>query len=176
MLSENNAVVAAYGFLLCDAQACPWECHSWWNPMGNVPWDGMGQAQIAILWDGNGTDKYVPWTTLGLSMGMSFLWESHGKRPMEWNGMGQAKIAMGWEWDRQICPMDNPGDATFTITMSLSRNGWFHFITNASKLVSGSELGVFGSMVSLRWLFNCFCPIWRSANACKNLSWLEKFT
>jgi len=24
-------------------QACPWECHSYGNPMGNVPWDGMGQ-------------------------------------------------------------------------------------------------------------------------------------
>jgi len=34
-------------------------------------------------------------------MGMSFLWESHGKRP-------QAYIAMGWEWDREICPMDSP--------------------------------------------------------------------
>jgi len=34
-------------------QACPWECHSYWNPMGNVPWDGtsincygMGMGQI----------------------------------------------------------------------------------------------------------------------------------
>jgi len=25
-------------------QACPWECHSHGNPMGNVPWDGTGQA------------------------------------------------------------------------------------------------------------------------------------
>jgi len=24
--------------------ACPWECHSYGNPMGNVPWDEMGQA------------------------------------------------------------------------------------------------------------------------------------
>jgi len=23
-------------------QACPWECHSYGNPMGNVPWDGTG--------------------------------------------------------------------------------------------------------------------------------------
>jgi len=41
-------------------------------------------------WEGNGTDKYVSWTTLGLSMGMSFLWESHGKRPMGCDEMGQA--------------------------------------------------------------------------------------
>jgi len=26
-----------------DPQACPWECHSYGNPMGNVPWDEMGQ-------------------------------------------------------------------------------------------------------------------------------------
>jgi len=24
--------------------ACPWECHSYGNPIGNVPWDGTGQA------------------------------------------------------------------------------------------------------------------------------------
>jgi len=51
--------------------------------MGNVPWDGTGTNCY-----GNGTDKYVLWTTLGLSMGMSFLWESHGKRPMGWDGTG----------------------------------------------------------------------------------------
>jgi len=27
---------------LCYFQACPWECHSYGNPMGNVPWDGTG--------------------------------------------------------------------------------------------------------------------------------------
>jgi len=26
-----------------NIQACPWECHSYGNPMGNVPWGGMGQ-------------------------------------------------------------------------------------------------------------------------------------
>jgi len=56
--------------------------------MGNVPWEGMGCDRHKLLWDGNGTDKDVPWTTLGLSVGMSFLWESHGKRPMGWNGTG----------------------------------------------------------------------------------------
>jgi len=25
-----------------DEQACPWECHSYGNPTGNVPWDGTG--------------------------------------------------------------------------------------------------------------------------------------
>jgi len=24
------------------SQACPWECHSYGNPVGNVPWDGTG--------------------------------------------------------------------------------------------------------------------------------------
>ena len=48
----------------------------------------MGWDRHKLLWDRNGTDKYVPWTTLGLSLGMSFLWESHGKRPMEWVGDG----------------------------------------------------------------------------------------
>jgi len=67
-------------------QACSWECHSYGNPMGNVPWDGMVWDRHKLQWDGNGTDKYVPWATLGLSMGMSFLWESHGKRPMGWVG------------------------------------------------------------------------------------------
>jgi len=33
-------------------------------------------------------------------------------------------------------------EVTFTTTTSLSWNGWFHFTTSASKLVSGSVLGV----------------------------------
>jgi len=44
-------------------------------------------------WDG--TDKHVPWTTLGLSMGTSFLWESHWKRPMGWDGTGINCYGMG---------------------------------------------------------------------------------
>jgi len=63
--------------------------------MGNVPWDGMEWDRHKLLWDGNGTDKYVPWTTLGLSMEMSFLWESHGKRPMGWDGTGINCYGMG---------------------------------------------------------------------------------
>jgi len=34
-------------------------------------------------------DRYTAWSP-GLSMGMSFLWESHGKRPMGWDEMRQA--------------------------------------------------------------------------------------
>jgi len=41
-------------------------------------------------------------------------------------------------------------EVTFTITKSLSWNGWFYFTTSASNLVSGSVLRVFGSMV--QWL------------------------
>jgi len=48
-----------------------------------------------MRWGGNGTDKCVPWTSLGLSMGMSFLWESHGKRPMGWDGAGINCYGMG---------------------------------------------------------------------------------
>jgi len=47
---------------------------------------GMGWDRHKLLWDGNGPNKYVPCTTLGLSMGMSFLWDSHGKRPIGWDG------------------------------------------------------------------------------------------
>jgi len=71
--------------LLGIFQACPWEWDSYGNPMGNVPWDRTG-----ITCYGNGTDKYVPWTNLGLSIGMSILWESHGKRPVGWDRTGQA--------------------------------------------------------------------------------------
>jgi len=39
-------------------------------------------------------------------------------------------------------------------TNSPWRRDWFHFKTSASKLVSGSVLGVFGNMV--HWLFNSF--------------------
>ena len=63
-----------------------------------IPWEtshGMGRDRHKLLWDGNGTDKYVPWTTLGLSTGMSFPWESHGKRPMEWDGTGINCYGMG---------------------------------------------------------------------------------
>jgi len=35
--------------------------------MGNVPWDGMRWDRHKLLWDGNGTDKYVPWTTLAFA-------------------------------------------------------------------------------------------------------------
>jgi len=35
--------------------------------MGNVPWDGMVRDRHKLLWDGNGTDNYVPWTTLSIS-------------------------------------------------------------------------------------------------------------
>jgi len=38
-------------------QACPWECHSYVNPMGNVPWDGIAWYRHKMLWDGNGTDN-----------------------------------------------------------------------------------------------------------------------
>jgi len=36
--------------------------------MGNVPWDGIGRDRHKLLWDGNGTDKYVPWTTLLIAL------------------------------------------------------------------------------------------------------------
>jgi len=29
-------------------QACPWEWDSYGNPMGNVPWDRMGQDSIHL--------------------------------------------------------------------------------------------------------------------------------
>ena len=35
-----------------------------------IPWEtshGMGRDRHKLLWGGNGTDKYVPWTTLGVS-------------------------------------------------------------------------------------------------------------
>jgi len=35
--------------------------------MGNVSWDGMRWDRHKLLEDGNGTDKYVPWTTLEIS-------------------------------------------------------------------------------------------------------------
>jgi len=51
----------------------------------------MGWDRHKLLWDGNGTDKYVPWTTLGLSMGMSFLWDGTG---INCYGMGMGQINM----------------------------------------------------------------------------------
>jgi len=35
-----------------------------WESHGKCP---MGWDRLKLLWDGNGTDKYVPWTTLGIS-------------------------------------------------------------------------------------------------------------
>jgi len=35
-----------------------------------IPWEtshGMGWDRHKLLWDGNGTDKYVPWTNLAIS-------------------------------------------------------------------------------------------------------------
>jgi len=58
-------------------------------------------------------------------------------------------------------------EVTFTATTSLSWNGWFHFTASASKLVSGSVLGVFGSMVHS--LVNSFYPIWRSTYVCETV-------
>jgi len=45
-----------------------WECHSYRNPMGNVPWDGMRWDRHKLVWEGNGTDKYVPCTTLEIEV------------------------------------------------------------------------------------------------------------
>jgi len=36
-----------------------------------IPWEtshGMGRDRHKLLWDGNGTDKSVPWTTLRLRL------------------------------------------------------------------------------------------------------------
>jgi len=35
-----------------------------WESHGKRP---MGWDRYKLLWDGNGTDKYVPWTTLRIS-------------------------------------------------------------------------------------------------------------
>jgi len=37
-----------------NRQACPWECHSYGNPMGNVPWYGIGRDRHKLLLDGMG--------------------------------------------------------------------------------------------------------------------------
>jgi len=42
-IPNNLATCHDCSFLLWDFQACPWECHSYGNPTGNFPWDGMGQ-------------------------------------------------------------------------------------------------------------------------------------
>ena len=42
-VKENN--------LRLKAQACPWEWDFHGNPMGNVPWDGMGQHELHFPWD-----------------------------------------------------------------------------------------------------------------------------
>ena len=31
-----------------------------------IPWDGMGQAWTAMEWDG--TEKYVPWTSVDIGI------------------------------------------------------------------------------------------------------------
>jgi len=36
--------------------------------MGNDPWVGIGWGRHKLLWDGNGTDKYVPWTTVLIAL------------------------------------------------------------------------------------------------------------
>ena len=66
-----------------------------WESHGKRP---MGWDRHKLLWGGNGTDKYVPWTTLGLSMGVSFPWEtSHGmgqdRHKLLWDGNGTDKYA-----------------------------------------------------------------------------------
>jgi len=63
---EPNSITL-YVLPFSDFQACPWKCHSYRNPMGNVPWDGTGCDRHKLLWDVNVTDKYVPWTTLVIS-------------------------------------------------------------------------------------------------------------
>jgi len=38
-----------------------------------IPWEsshGMGRDRHKLLWDENGADKYVPWTTLDISVMM----------------------------------------------------------------------------------------------------------
>jgi len=88
------SICHCFGYVQRNQQACPWEWDSYGNPMVNVPWDGMRRDRHKLLWDGNGTDECVPWKTLGLSMGMSFLWESHAKRSMGWD-----RHKLLWDWD-----------------------------------------------------------------------------
>ena len=45
---------------LFNAQACPWECHSYGNPMGNVPWDqrrSQNEAEEAMPTPPNGRNS-----------------------------------------------------------------------------------------------------------------------
>ena len=42
----------------------------------------------------------LPKEATGLSMGMGFPWESHGKCPMGWDGMGLHALHFPWDlWD-----------------------------------------------------------------------------
>jgi len=44
-----------------------------------------------------------------------------------WDGMGRDRNRLLWdgmEWDRQICPMDNPGSVTTGILIIMSRDGF----------------------------------------------------
>jgi len=86
----------------------------------------MGWDRHKLLRDRNGTDKYVPWTTLGLSLGMSFLWESHGKRPMEWVGDGTV--------------MNYYGMGTRQINMSHGQPSQFNLVSYISTRAQNEKL------------------------------------
>jgi len=78
-LSKHESIlkVSARGIFfheMTTSQACPWE----WESHGKCP---MGWDRHKLLWDGNGTDKYVPWTTLPLA----HVQQTVTSQPVLWN-------------------------------------------------------------------------------------------
>jgi len=53
-----NKPTATVILVLLERNRQAWECHSY----------GMRWDRHKLLWDGNGTDKYVPWTTLEIEV------------------------------------------------------------------------------------------------------------
>jgi len=68
-------------------------------PMG-IPWEtshGMGWGRHKLLWDGNGTEKYVPWTTLlcpspGKNSFDALARDTRGTKIAEWQMNGTRQI------------------------------------------------------------------------------------
>jgi len=63
-----------------------------WESHGTFP---MGWDRHKLLWDGNGTDKYVPWTTLGFTCECHFYGNPMVNVP--WDGIGWDRHKLLWD-------------------------------------------------------------------------------
>ena len=95
LISVDCACVEHYPWIYCIR-------YKVWRALTFLPkrrtWKGL---QIAMGWDGNGTDKYVPWTTLQILPEKNYLWTSRRNLCVCQKSQifSQPRYLKLWTWD-----------------------------------------------------------------------------